>query len=56
MSSGYAIDEPVGLLFENEVLVKAVGIKPDAEGFWVELKGDEVVETPLDIEYLGGEE
>ncbi len=55
MSSGYAVDEPVGLLFENEELVKAIGSKPDAEGFWVERKGDEVVETPLDIAYLGGE-
>jgi len=55
LSDGYGIDEPVGLLFENEVLVKAVGSTRDAEGFLVELKGDEVVETPLDIEYLGDE-
>jgi len=55
MSSGYAIDEPVGILFEDEVFVKAVGSRRDAQGFWVELKGDEVVETPLNIEYLGDE-
>jgi dipeptidase E len=54
LSSGYALDEPVGILFENEVFVKAVGSTPQAEGFWVEQKGDEIVETPLAIEYLGG--
>ncbi len=53
MSSGYAIDEPVGILFENEVYVNAVGSKPDAEGFWVERRGDEVVESPIEIQYLG---
>lgn len=53
LSAGYAIDEPVGILFENEVLVKSVGCTPDAQGFWVEHKGNEVVESPLDIEYLG---
>ena len=54
LSAGYGIDEPVGLLFENEVFVKAVGSAKDAEGFWIEQKGDEIVETPLDIEYIGG--
>jgi dipeptidase E len=53
LSSGYGIDEPVGLLFENEKLVKAVGSTVGAEGFWVEKKGNKTVETALEIEYLG---
>ncbi len=56
LSAGYGVDEPVGLLFENEELVKAVGSSRDAKGYWVERTGDKVVESDLEIEYLGSAE
>lgn len=53
LSSGYGIDEPAGVLFENEVFVKAVGSSRDAQGFWVEEKDGEMVESVLKVEYVG---
>ena len=53
LSSGYGIDEPVGLLFVDEVLEKVVGSTLDAKGYKVELIGDKIVETALDVEYIG---
>jgi peptidase E len=53
LSAGYGVDEPVGLLFENEELVRSVGSSEHSEGFWVERKGDKIEETALEIEYLG---
>ena len=53
LDDGYAADEPVGLLFENEEFVGAVGSSTEAEAFKVELVDDHIVETPIPVEYLG---
>ena len=53
LDDGYAADEPVGLLYENEELVRAYGSTPGAEAFKVELVDDHIIETPLPVDYLG---
>lgn len=55
LSDGYGVDEPVGLLFENETLVKAVGSTQDAQAFHVRKTDDGIIEQPLEIEYAGND-
>jgi dipeptidase E len=50
---GYAADDGVGLLFRGTRLERAVSSRPDARAHRVEAVGDEIVETPLLLAYLG---
>ena len=55
LHDGYGVDEPVGLLFEDEQLVNAVGSSADAEAFRVELVDGHIIETPVPVHFLGNE-
>lgn len=50
LHDGYGCDETVGLLFENRVLTGAYGSTPDAQAFYVRKHGDEIQETPIDVQ------
>ncbi len=52
LHNGHAADDTVGLLFENEELVKAVGSVEDAIAFKVDKVGNEIIESPLQVEYV----
>lgn len=52
LGDGLAADDTVGLLFENEELVKALGSVPDAEAYRVSKADDRIIEVPLAVEYL----
>ena len=53
MRPGYAADDGAALHFAGEELLRAVSSRPHARAYRVEPVGDEVVETELDIAYLG---
>ena len=52
MPAGYGVDDGAGLLFEDGRLKEAVGSRPDARAYRVELQDDAIVETPLDVRLL----
>lgn len=52
LEDGLAADDTVGLLFENEKLVKAVGSVDGAEAYRVSKVDDRIIEVPLEVEYL----
>jgi peptidase E len=53
LPGGHAADDGVALLWRDGVLVEAVSERPDGAAFRVERVDGEVVETPLDVRYLG---
>ena len=53
MRPGYAADDGAALHFLGEELHRVVSSRPHAKAYRVEPIADEVVETPLNIEYLG---
>jgi len=53
MRPGYAADDGAALHFRGKELVRVVSSRPRARAFRVEPIGNEVVETPLTVEYLG---
>lgn len=53
MRPGYAADDGAALHFVGKDLARVVSSRPHARAFRVEPRGNEVVEEPLDVEYLG---
>jgi peptidase E len=53
LPAGHAVDDDVALLWRDGVLVEAVSERRDGTAFRVERAAGEVVETPLDVRYLG---
>jgi dipeptidase E len=53
MRPGYAADDGAALHFRGKELARVVSSRPRARAYRVEPVDDEVVETPLDVEYLG---
>ena len=53
MRPGYAADDGAALHFAGERLLRAVASRPGARAYRVEPVGDEVVESELEIAYLG---
>jgi len=53
MRPGFATDDGAALHFEGKQLARAVSSRPRARAYRVEPVGDEVVELPLAVEYLG---
>lgn len=54
MQSGFAADDGVALHFQGTRLERAVSSRRDGGTYYVERVGDEVVESSLDVSYLGG--
>ena len=50
LAPGYAIDDGVGLLFEDDRLAGAVTGRPRSGAYRVERDGERVVELPLEVE------
>jgi peptidase E len=53
MRSGFAVDDGVGLHFKGTHLERAVSSRADGSAYHVERVGNEIVETPLKVSYLG---
>jgi dipeptidase E len=53
MRPGYAADDGAALHFQGKELVRAVSSRAHARAYKVEPVDSEVVETPLDVTYLG---
>ena len=53
MRQGYAAEDGVALHFRRTRLKRAVSSRPDGCAYRVEHSGDGVVETPLNVTYLG---
>jgi dipeptidase E len=53
MRPGYAADDGAALHFSDTELARVVSSRPHAHAYLVAPEGDEVVETPLPVEYLG---
>jgi peptidase E len=53
MRPGFAADDGAALHFTGRSLARVVSSRPGARAFRVAPSGGEVVETPLDVEYLG---
>lgn len=53
LPAGYAADDGAALHFVNGEFVEAISSKQGARAFHVEKKGNEVVQTPLAVRYLG---
>lgn len=53
MRPGFAVDDGVALHFKSTHLERAVSSHPDRRAYHVEQVGDEIVETPLAVSYLG---
>jgi peptidase E len=53
LPDGHAADDGVALLWRDGVLVEAVAERPDGRAFRVVRDGDGVVETSLEVRYLG---
>jgi dipeptidase E len=53
MRPGYAADDGAALHFRGKELARAVSSRRHAQAYRVEPIGDEVVETPLEMTYLG---
>ena len=56
MPAGYAVDDGAALHFEGDSLMRVVASRPAADAYRVAAVGDEVVELPLPVEYLGAAE
>ena len=52
IKAGYAVDDGVALHFINDTLTVAVSSRPNAQAFYVESDGTNVIETGLEIKYL----
>lgn len=50
---GYAADDGVALHFIGDRLRKIVSSRPKAKAYYLEKKNEEVIETPLNPQYLG---
>jgi peptidase E len=55
MRPGFAAEDGVALHFRRTRLARAVSSRPDGCAYRVEHCGDGVVETPLDVAYLGAD-
>jgi peptidase E len=53
MRPGFAVDDSAALHFRGEALAGAVSSRPGARAYRVEPVDGEVVETPLEVTYLG---
>jgi peptidase E len=53
LPAGYAADDGVALLWRDGTLVEAVSERADGQAFRVEVVGGRVVETPLEVRFLG---
>ncbi len=53
MRPGFAADDGAALHFRGEELHRVVASRPHAQAYRVEPVDDEVVETPLEVAYLG---
>jgi dipeptidase E len=53
MRPGYAADDGAALHFRGEELHRVVASRPDAKAYLVEATADDVLETPLEVAYLG---
>jgi dipeptidase E len=56
MRPGFAAEDGVALHFRRTRLARAVSSRTDGCAFRVEHRGDGVVETPLEVSYLGAED
>jgi len=52
LQDGFAADDTVGLFFENEQLVRAVGSAPDAEAYSVTNVDGRIIEQPLEVQLI----
>lgn len=52
IKAGYAVDDGAALHFVNETLSNAVSSRQNAQAFYVESDGTNVIETGLEIKYL----
>ncbi|MBM6618144.1 peptidase E [Bacillus suaedaesalsae] len=50
---GIGVDDGVGVHFVNENIFKIVSSRPNARAYDVRKIGNQIVETPLQVEYLG---
>jgi peptidase E len=55
MRPGYAAEDGVALHFRRTRLQRAVSSRPDGCAYRVEHSGDGVIETPLDVAFLGAD-
>jgi peptidase E len=53
LRAGFAADDGTALHFVNDTFVEALGSKPGTRAFFVEKKGNEVIETAVPVRYLG---
>jgi hypothetical protein len=53
MRPGYAADDGAALHFRGEELHRAVSSRPRAQAYLVEPAADGIVETALEVDYLG---
>ncbi len=53
MRAGYAVEDGVALHFRSTRLAAAVSSRPDGGAYRVKPAGDSVVETPVNVTYLG---
>ncbi len=53
LAAGYAADDGAALHFVNGQFAEAISSKPTSRAFYVEKKGDEVVQRQLAVRYLG---
>lgn len=53
IAAGYAADDGAALHFVGCDLKQAVSSRPEARAFWVERRGQSVIETPIAPVYLG---
>ena len=53
LASGYAADDGAALHFVNGTFAEAISSKPASRAFHLEMKDGEVVQTRLDVRYLG---
>jgi len=56
MRPGYAAEDGAALHFAGEDLARVVSSKRGAGAFWVRAERGTVVESPLEVDYLGDEE
>ncbi|HXM87402.1 MAG TPA: hypothetical protein VN889_07185, partial [Solirubrobacteraceae bacterium] len=55
MRAGFAVEDGVALHFRRARLKRVVSSRPDGAAYRVEHACDGVVETPLDVNYLGAD-
>jgi peptidase E len=56
MRPGYAAEDGAALHFVGENLARVVSSRPDAAAYWVHSERDGVVESQLEVDYLGEEQ